>query len=678
MDQELVPDQDMPSDDSFEQAVRDEGDVADTAATEIKTARSKESKKTGGENMEALVEGGRSVKVARLHEAPASFAKSKQSDCTAKVTDYAVTNYNETMKSVSALLNQTHYDLHEVPIEELPERLARFFMSVKRKRSNKSLNASSLGTIYTAIGRYLSEDHPLKIDIKTDPRFKVVKKNLMAAQKESCEEGEAPGKHKMEPVQEQHIIKCWEDGSLGRDSPRSLIRTVHLYLMTILGFRANKEVANLRNEDIVMGAISLHDVPEKITVSERVTKTRQGQANQVRDIRPIVWADHENPDRCPVRAFVEYERRKTEVQKMKDQRFMLNVKQSAEKNPAKEDKWYATSPMSCKEISKLLPGALKEVGVDTKKEHLSNTSLRKGMMETLVGAHVPATLVRQMAGHASEKSMQSYVEGGSKAKEAASLIMSRTMGGRKAEKFGKTVSEVEGRASTDLINTSRPSAAASSSSPTTTEVGSSSSPTPHSGSLNNTILAAHGHEILTSPSPAALPSVQQPLPSPIFPGPAPGFHPSFDPKMLLAQQQPLLGINSHLGTMVPVQQPILQPFPTAFVQSSPYPLFPSHQVGSSTSYQLAQQIDIINQKHSAQLEEQKRIFERQLQKRDEQLDKILKGMERNVNPEQIPRYEIYCNVRQGFVIHNFSGPLKLKRPWVTLSTTRTSAIPGMK
>ena len=58
MDQELVPDQDMPSDDSFEQAVCDEGDVADTAATEIKTARSKESKKTGGENMEALVEGG--------------------------------------------------------------------------------------------------------------------------------------------------------------------------------------------------------------------------------------------------------------------------------------------------------------------------------------------------------------------------------------------------------------------------------------------------------------------------------------------------------------------------------------------------------------------------------------------------------------------------------------------
>ena len=35
-------------------------------------------------------------------------------DCTAKVTEYAVTNYNETMKSVSALLNQTHYDLHEV------------------------------------------------------------------------------------------------------------------------------------------------------------------------------------------------------------------------------------------------------------------------------------------------------------------------------------------------------------------------------------------------------------------------------------------------------------------------------------------------------------------------------------------------------------------------------------
>ena len=51
MDQELIPDQDMPSDDSFGQAVRDEGDIADTAATEIKTARSKESKKTGGDIM---------------------------------------------------------------------------------------------------------------------------------------------------------------------------------------------------------------------------------------------------------------------------------------------------------------------------------------------------------------------------------------------------------------------------------------------------------------------------------------------------------------------------------------------------------------------------------------------------------------------------------------------------
>ena len=88
MDQELVPDQDMPSDDSFEQAVRDEGDVADTAATEIKTARSKESKKTGGENMEALVEGGRSVKVARLHEAPAYIAmcgRGRQSSITFQV-----------------------------------------------------------------------------------------------------------------------------------------------------------------------------------------------------------------------------------------------------------------------------------------------------------------------------------------------------------------------------------------------------------------------------------------------------------------------------------------------------------------------------------------------------------------------------------------------------------------
>ena len=89
------------------------------------------------------------------------------------------------------------------------------------------MNASSLGTIYQSLVRYLLEEHPLKVDIRADQRFSVVLKNLKAAQKESCMDGEVPGKNKMEPLQEHHIAKCWAEGSFGRDNPTQLVRTAH-------------------------------------------------------------------------------------------------------------------------------------------------------------------------------------------------------------------------------------------------------------------------------------------------------------------------------------------------------------------------------------------------------------------------------------------------------------------
>ena len=162
-----------------------------------------------------------------------------------------------------------------------------------------------------------------------------------------------------------------------------------------LGFRANEECHNLLNEDIVMGEKSTHGVPEKVTVSERVTKTRQGQKNQSRDCRPTMYADHENPDICPVRTFMAYQMRKTEAQRDGKQRFFLNVKQLAVRDPKKEEKWYATSPMSSKEIAKLLPNALKEIGIDTKVERLGEELVVEGWLQDAGREHdlVPVSAV---------------------------------------------------------------------------------------------------------------------------------------------------------------------------------------------------------------------------------------------------------------------------------------------
>ena len=65
------------------------------------------------------------MKLARVHQDPAAYAKLMQSKRTKILPQYAVKLYNETMMTASALLDEKHYDLHEVPIDELPTRHAK-------------------------------------------------------------------------------------------------------------------------------------------------------------------------------------------------------------------------------------------------------------------------------------------------------------------------------------------------------------------------------------------------------------------------------------------------------------------------------------------------------------------------------------------------------------------------
>ena len=571
---------------------------------------------------ETVVVEDRPVKLARLRQDPQEYAKSMQSKNTVLSTKYGFKTYNETMKGVAKHLKQKHYDLHEVPAEELPDRLAKFFMHVEKKKGG-SLNASTLGTIYQSLVRYLLEEHPLKVDIRTDPRFSVVLKNMKAAQKESCQDGEVPGKNKMEPLQEHHIAKCWTEGSFGRDSPKQLLRTVYMITVSNLGFRANEECHNLLNEDIVMGEKSTHGVPEKVTVSERVTKTRQGQKNQSRDCRPTMYADHENPDICPVRTFMAYQMRKTEAQRDGKQRFFLNVKQSAVRDPKKEEKWYATSPMSSKEIAKLLPNALKEIGIDTKVERLGNTSLRKSLAENLVKAEVPAVVIQQKAGHASAKSMNSYAKGGTTAHKAASLIMTRTMGGKKAEKFGNMVEELEASEEGDQVAeaSSTHSKKASPSPPSNFPKDSWCQPNLTTPSYSsNQATPFHNQASSTQ----GWMSPQQPqlgLPYPGFQMPSMASHGAplpalnFQQQILLAQQQSLLGLAAHPLAMLPFpQQQLLHPHPAAFGLSSPHlPLHPNYPVRPNLTPDVSKQLADLKQQHQDELDQQKKLMEAQLE-----------------------------------------------------------------
>ena len=286
-----------------------------------------------GEVEELPTKKSRPVKLANVNKDPELYGKDMQSIRTKRSTNYAVSTFNDTMR---AALGDAHQDLHQIPIDELPSKLASFFMLVLKKDGDP-MNASSLRTLHQSLARFLSEDYPEKVDIKSDVRFKVVSANLKAAQRASCLAGQVPGKQRSEPFQDQHLAQCWDGGSLGRGNPRALAATVHMTCMSQLGFRAIQECVQMKNEDIVFGQIGKGGVPNKLTVSERVTKTRQGSRghSSVRELQPTIYPDHQNPDTCPVRNFLEFQGRKTEKQREPSQRFFLTVKQSVSPVEAK-------------------------------------------------------------------------------------------------------------------------------------------------------------------------------------------------------------------------------------------------------------------------------------------------------------------------------------------------------
>ena len=365
---------------------------------------------------------------------PEDHVRKRVPKTTKKSTEYAVNLFNTTMLQVSKELNFQHKDLLEISVDDLPWCLSKFFMVVS-KADGTPLNASSLETIYASLARFLSTEFDPKIDIKSEVKFKIVKSNLDAAKQDSTAGGQRPGKHKTRPFKDEHILLCWQKKKLGRRYPRSLVSTVHLVLLSNLGFRANKEVCDIQNEDIIMGPVGEGGVPQWIELSERVTKTRRGKTHNIRELDPKVFPDHENPETCPVRTIMEFVRRKTPQQNQAGKPFLWGVKQSAEQDPEKQQFWYTNTRMGTHAIAKLLPNTFKAVGVDVKLEHYTATSARKTMMEGGIEAGVPAVLLSKVAGQAALGSIQHYVDGQEKSHKAMSLCLSRKAGANPGPQF---------------------------------------------------------------------------------------------------------------------------------------------------------------------------------------------------------------------------------------------------
>ena len=329
-------------------------------------------------------------------------------------------DYSTQIGSTFVLLDDTSEDV-------LAENISRFFM-ILRKKDGSFYNASSLGTFYQSLSRHLSKRES-PIDIKTDIRFRCVRDIVSIKCTESAEGGERPGKHAANSIEPAVLKKAYLQGVLGKSNPRALITTVHWIMNHGFGLRSIKEVYGVVNSDIIFGPEVRPGLPGYISLEERVTKTRKGQKNAIRDVQSRVWLDDDNPDLCNVRTVLEYMKRKTDKQNQPDIPFLLGVKQSAQRCPEKEVFWYIDVRMGVNTIASLLKKAMEAVGIDCKKEKISSYSARKTLIQSGADSLTPGSFVSKMAGQKNLASKLDYLRNKETTHKAASLCMSRQAAG---------------------------------------------------------------------------------------------------------------------------------------------------------------------------------------------------------------------------------------------------------
>ena len=138
--------------------------------------------------------------------------------------------------------------------------------------------------------------------------------------------------------------------------------------------------------------------------TERATKTRTGENDNVRTHAPKAYANEDQPDRCPVYLYNEYAKHRP-IEMCDDEcPFYLAVNNML-KDPLNPRGWYKKAPLGANTMANFMKGMATEAGLSGK---FTNHSVRKTLCTNLLQAGVAPTLIQQVSGHKSVSSISSY------------------------------------------------------------------------------------------------------------------------------------------------------------------------------------------------------------------------------------------------------------------------------
>ncbi|XP_021338920.1 zinc finger MYM-type protein 2-like [Mizuhopecten yessoensis] len=292
--------------------------------------------------------------------------------------------------------------IQNIPPPELSPLLSQFFMSV-RKVDGSEYEPNSLRSMMSSFDRQLRRFN-YGHAIITSPLFAQVREVLKSKQKQLKRDGKGNLDNRSDAISDEEIDVLWRKGQFGTQNPDAILQTLWFFNTVHFGLRGSAE-----HRDMCWGDVTLQnhtDGHEYLEFTERQTKTRTGEnTRDVRKVKPKLWANTENPERCPVHVYKCYaDMRPTTYCKGSDPFYIATTTKSS---PGSHETWFKRQPVGINKLKSMMQRAIKGAGIQTDK-HLSNHSARKYLVQKLNDNNIPANHIMQISGHRNISSINNY------------------------------------------------------------------------------------------------------------------------------------------------------------------------------------------------------------------------------------------------------------------------------
>ncbi|XP_061196504.1 uncharacterized protein LOC133204775 [Saccostrea echinata] len=313
-------------------------------------------------------------------------------------------------------------EIYNIPPNELDPLLSNFIVNVRTK-SGEEYEPSSLRGMIGSFERHLKR-HRYQFSLITSFEFARCREALRAKQKDLKAQGRGNKPQRSDSLTPDEIETLYNTEQLGKATPTSLISTLWFNNTLYFGMRGGTEHRNMRWGDVVLKRDEALQL-DYLEYHERATKTRTGvDVTDSRACPPRMYATPANPEKCPVSTYILYRDKRPEGYSKHEDPFYISVVTN-EKRPRMQDRWFICSPMGVNKLNDLMKRMSKNAGLPDNKK-ITNTSVRKTLVQRMTDSNVPDTLQVYVTGHKNIQSLNNYRTINDSQKYAISSILSNS------------------------------------------------------------------------------------------------------------------------------------------------------------------------------------------------------------------------------------------------------------